>query len=282
MSENLNPQFEQMADESMVRNLAAQAVAIWPQERELFLRESLPARGRILDAGCGTGEISSRLAALYPETTVDAVDIIESHLNLARRNYAHLADRLRFARGDVFGLEFPDETFDLTICRHVLQAIPHAERVIAELARVTKRGGRLHLLVEDYGMIHMAPTRLDVDAFWHEVPRVFERTTGTDLHVGRNAFAIMTDLGFSDVTLDYVVVDPLRVSRETFGHIWEAWRDGYTDAIAEYTRFSKHEVLELWDDMIACIRNPRGYAVWHVPVLRAKKPSVHAPGRSRQ
>ena len=279
MSENLNPQFEQMADESMVRNLAAQAVAIWPQERELFLREPLPARGRILDAGCGTGEISSRLAALYPETTVDAVDIIESHLDLARRNYAHLADRLRFARGDVFGLEFPDETFDLTICRHVLQAIPHADRVIAELARVTKRGGRLHLIVEDYGMIHMAPTRLDVNAFWHEVPQAFESATGTDLHIGRNAFAIMTDLGFSDLTLDYVVVDPLRVSRETFAHIWEAWRDGYTDAIAEYTRFSKPEVLDLWDDMIACIRNPRGYAVWHVPVLGARKPLLHVRSR---
>ena len=279
MSENLNPQFEQMADESMVRNLAAQAVAIWPQERELFLREPLPARGRILDAGCGTGEISSRLAALYPETTVDAVDIIESHLDLARRNYAHLADRLRFARGDVFGLEFPDETFDLTICRHVLQAIPHADHVIAELARVTKRGGRLHLIVEDYGMIHMAPTRLDVNAFWHEVPLAFESATGTDLHIGRNAFAIMTDLGFSDLTLDYVVVDPLRVSRETFAHIWEAWRDGYTDAIAEYTRFSKQEVLDLWDDMIACIRNPRGYAVWHVPVLGARKPLLHVRSR---
>jgi ubiquinone/menaquinone biosynthesis C-methylase UbiE len=273
VSENLNPQFEQMADESMVRNLAAQALAIWPQERELFLRESPPAQGRILDAGCGTGEISSRLAALYPETTVDGVDIIESHLDLARRNYAHLADRLRFARGDVFGLEFPDETFDLTICRHVLQAIPHADRVIAELARVTKRGGRLHLLVEDYGMIHLAPTRLDVNAFWHEVPRAFERATGTDLHIGRNAFAIMTDLGFSDLTLDYVVVDPLRVSRETFAHIWEAWRDGYTDAVAEHTRFSKQEVIELWNDMIACIRNPRGYAVWHVPIVRARKPA---------
>lgn len=34
MVEDLNPQLEQMADESMVRNLAAQAVAIWPQERE--------------------------------------------------------------------------------------------------------------------------------------------------------------------------------------------------------------------------------------------------------
>jgi SAM-dependent methyltransferase len=272
MSENLNPQLEQMADQSMVRNLAAQAIAIWPQERELFLREPVPARGRILDAGCGTGEISSRLAVLFPEATVDAVDIIASHIDVARRNYAHLAARLRFARGDVFGLAFPDETFDLTVCRHVLQAIPHSDHVIAELTRVTKRGGWLHLIVEDYGMIQMAPTHLDVNGFWNEVPWAFERATGTDLHIGRNAFAIMTGLGFSDVTIDYVVVDPLRVPREIFAQIWEAWRDGYTGAIVEHTKFTKQEVLELWEDMIACIRSPRGYAVWQVPVLRARTP----------
>jgi SAM-dependent methyltransferase len=273
-SDNLNPQLEQMADESMVRNLAAQAVAIWPQERELFLRKPVPAAGRILDAGCGTGEISSRLAALFPDATVDGVDIIDSHLDRARRSYPHLADRLRFAHGDAFALDFPDATFDLTVCRHVLQAIPHADRVIAELARVTKAGGWLHLIVEDYGMIHMAPTRLDVNGFWNEVPWAFERATGTDLHIGRNAFAIMTDLGFRDMTLDYVVVDPLRVARDVFAQIWEAWRDGYSNAIAEHSKFSKNEVLEYWDDMIACIRSPRGYAVWQVPVVRALKPRM--------
>ena len=272
MVEDLNPQLEQMADESMVRNLAAQAVAIWPQERELFLRDPMPARGRILDAGCGTGEISSRLAELFPSTTVDAVDIIDAHLDRARSTHAHLADRLRFAHGDVFHLEFPDGTFDRTVCRHVLQAIPHADRVIAELARVTRPGGRLHLIVEDYGMIHMSPTRLDVDSFWNEVPWTFERATGTDLHIGRNAFAIMAGLGLADVTLDYVVVDSLRVPREIFAQIWEAWRDGYSDAIAEHSTFTKPQVLEFWDDMIACIRNPRGYAVWQVPVVRARKP----------
>jgi SAM-dependent methyltransferase len=272
MVEDLNPQLEQMADESMVRNLAAQAVAIWPQERELFLRDPMPARGRILDAGCGTGEISSRLAELFPKAMVDGVDIIDAHLDRARSTHARLGDRLRFAHGDVFNLEFSDGTFDLTVCRHVLQAIPHADRVIAELARVTRPGGRLHLIVEDYGMIHMSPTRLDVDSFWNEVPWKFERATGTDLHIGRNAFAILAGLGLADVTLDYVVVDSLRVPREIFAQIWEAWRDGYSDAIAEHSKFTKPQVLEFWDDMIACIRNPRGYAVWHVPVVRARKP----------
>ena len=35
---NLNPQAKQMADESMVRNLDAQARTIWPQEMLLFKR----------------------------------------------------------------------------------------------------------------------------------------------------------------------------------------------------------------------------------------------------
>ena len=66
---DLNPQGKQMADESMVRNLEAQARAIWPQELPLFRRYSLPAETRILDAGCGTGEAASRLAEIFPMLT---------------------------------------------------------------------------------------------------------------------------------------------------------------------------------------------------------------------
>ncbi len=53
---DLNPQGKHMAHESMVRNLDAQARAIWPQEISLVRRYALPDATRILDAGCGTGE----------------------------------------------------------------------------------------------------------------------------------------------------------------------------------------------------------------------------------
>ena len=45
--------------------------------------------------------------------------------------------------------------------------------------------------------------------------------------IGRNAFGILHRLGLTDVTVDYVVVDTLRVPRATFAAIWEAWRDGW-------------------------------------------------------
>src|ERR1700730_18158523 len=46
---DLNPQSKQMADESMVRGLDAQARAIWPQEVQLIRRYALPGETRILD-----------------------------------------------------------------------------------------------------------------------------------------------------------------------------------------------------------------------------------------
>src|SRR5262249_50447252 len=117
---DLNPQAKQMADESMVRNLAAQAQAIWPQEAPLLRRYALPAAPNILDAGCGTGEGASRLAELFPQANVLGVDIVDAHLELARKRYEKLAPRLAFEHQSVYELRAVDGAFDLTICRHVI------------------------------------------------------------------------------------------------------------------------------------------------------------------
>ena len=85
---DLHPQAKQMADESMVRNLGAQATAIWPQEVPLIRRYALPAEPQILDAGCGTGEASSRLAEMFPKANILGVDVVDHHLELARSRYA--------------------------------------------------------------------------------------------------------------------------------------------------------------------------------------------------
>src|SRR6516165_9857572 len=133
MTNELNPQAKEMADESMVRNLAAQADAIWPQEQRLFERYQLSRQAHILDAGCGTGEISARLAALFPQATLLGVDVIDDHLALARLKSAAAGSRVRFENRSIFELGLPDASFDLVVCRHVLQAIPHADRAMAEL-----------------------------------------------------------------------------------------------------------------------------------------------------
>jgi len=269
---DLNPQARQMADESMVRTLAAQTRAIWPQESELIRRYPLPERPRILDAGCGTGEGTMRLAEFFPGASVLGVDILDASLDLARSRAARLDPRVSFARQSIFELEAPESSFDLTVCRHVMHSIPHPVRVLTELVRVTRPGGWLHLIPEDYGMLHFQRGALDPADFWHQVPSRFGAATGTDLFIGRNVYGLMLDLGLQQIRIDYVVVDTLRVERETFAAILEAWRDGYVEAIGEFTPVSSEQARAYFDRMIANVRDPRGYAVWMVPVASARRP----------
>jgi ubiquinone/menaquinone biosynthesis C-methylase UbiE len=267
---DLNPQAAQMADESMVRTLAAQARAIWPQEAPLLLRYRLPQQPAILDAGCGTGEGAARLAELFESARVLGVDIIDAHLDLARSRYAQYAPRLSFAHQSIYALDAADETFDLVACRHVLHSIPHTGRVLAELVRVTRRGGHVHIIAEDYGMIHF-DERSGVREFWNVAPAAFGTATSTDLFVGRNIVPLLSQLDVDAITVDYVIVDTLRVPRDTFADMLEAWRDGFVDVIAELTPLSRDATAAAFDRMIATVRNPPGYAVWMVPIVSARR-----------
>src|SRR5262245_49344200 len=95
-----NPQHRQMADESMVRNLAYQAEAIWPQEQAIVRGYALSGTLDILDVGCGTGEITARLAHLYPQASLTGVDLIERHLTLGRERCAAFGSRVAFRQAD--------------------------------------------------------------------------------------------------------------------------------------------------------------------------------------
>jgi SAM-dependent methyltransferase len=271
MAQPLRPQAKEMADESMVRNLAAQAEAIWPQELPIFLRHD-PGEGRVLDVGCGTGEITARLAETFPRATFIGIDVEEPHLERARERCAAFGSRVRFEAGDALALAFDDETFDLAVCRHLIQAVPDAGRVLSEIQRVLRPGGRVHVIAEDYGMLHCFPTELDADDFWQRIPPRYSAAVGCDLHVGRKTYTLLHDLGMTGIAADYLVIDTLRVPRETFARIWEAWRDGYTDTITEHSGVPREEIEQRWQEMIACVRDDRGYAIWQVPVWTAEKP----------
>ena len=91
---------------------------------------------RVLEVGCGPGELSARIRDEIGAEVV-AVDTSPRMVELARGR--GLDARL----GDVQELEFADEEFDCAVAAWMLYHVPDVERALAELARVLVPGGRL-------------------------------------------------------------------------------------------------------------------------------------------
>jgi len=272
------PGYAVMASEAMARALAAQASALWPQEKLLIEAYPLPSAPRILDAGCGTGEATARLAHLFPTARILGVDVIDSSLELARSRCLELAPRLTSGRDNLFALEQPSQTFDLTLCRHVLHCVTRVRPVIAELLRVTRPGGYIHLVAEDLDMIHFERGALDLREFWHSLPRLLGAAMGIDV-LGRHVVGMLTDMALEDIKVAYLVADTIRVPRAVLAEMLASWRDSLGQEIARRTPVTWTVIQDRFQKMIEQVRDPRHYVVWLVPVISARVPAT-APSAS--
>ncbi len=104
---------------------------------------------RILDAGCGAGEVARALAATVgPEGRVTAIDASRIAVQHARSKDDGTGVEYRVA--DVTALPFDDGAFDAVRCERVLQHLAEPEAGLAELVRVTRPGGRVCLIDTDW------------------------------------------------------------------------------------------------------------------------------------
>jgi SAM-dependent methyltransferase len=105
---------------------------------------------RILDAPCGNGFFSRRLAdRVSPVGGLTLVDGNPTYLGLARGALRDTTASVEFVRGDVYQLPFPDASFEFVWCAQSLISLEYAERALGELARVTVPGGQIAVLEAD-------------------------------------------------------------------------------------------------------------------------------------
>ncbi len=98
--------------------------------------------GRVLEVGVGTGLSLEHYGA---GTQVTGIDFSEEMLQKARDKVSamsldHVVDLRQM---DARTLDFPDNHFDTVAAMHVLSVVPEPQRVMAEIARVCKPGGKV-------------------------------------------------------------------------------------------------------------------------------------------
>jgi len=105
---------------------------------------------KVLDAGCGTGGLITRLAAAHPTWSWTGVDVSDVALAYARERVGALGRKVEIVPGSVTALPFPAASFDAIVSADVLYHVEADETALGEFARVLRPGGVVVLNVPAY------------------------------------------------------------------------------------------------------------------------------------
>lgn len=118
---------------------------VFQDSREAVVRNLKIAPGeKVLEVGVGTGLC---LPLYPPNCDITAIDLSEAMVvKAAERVKAHGLTNVKLMKMDAGAMDFADSTFDLVIAAYVVTAVPDYRKLMEEMIRVSKQGGRLILL----------------------------------------------------------------------------------------------------------------------------------------
>ena len=123
---------------------------IWHMTRDDLLEyqsgafEAVPKgfAGKLLEIPVGTGVLSMPVFKTLPKAEIICADYSEKMMSAAEQRAAEMGIRnIKFIRGDVGDLSFPDDTFDAVVSLNGFHAFPDKEAAYHEIFRVLKPGG---------------------------------------------------------------------------------------------------------------------------------------------
>jgi ubiquinone/menaquinone biosynthesis C-methylase UbiE len=169
-------------------------------KRELEILDLKP-KMRVLDAGCGTGAITRKIASRVFPAEALGVDIDPLFIEKAReKSLEEGVSNVRFELGNIDNLRYDNGFFDLAYCNVVLMHVKNPVRTVAELERVTKKGGIV--AASDTALLIYPPMPRFSD-LWLRFGE-WANARGMDRYIGRKLYSI-----FSETNLKSVKIYPI-------------------------------------------------------------------------
>ena len=175
-----------------------------PGRRRIQQRSSLPyltPGASVLDVGCGPGQHHLRFrrhsSAPGSVTGLDRSPDVIAQASRPRRR-ARRARTSSFAAGNIYDLDFEDETFDVVHAHQVLQHLTDPVEALREMRRVAKPGGIVAVRDADFHGMSWYPAIPELDE-WMELYQRIARRNGAEPDAGRRLVSWAQAAGFTDV-----------------------------------------------------------------------------------
>jgi ubiquinone/menaquinone biosynthesis C-methylase UbiE len=167
-------------------------------KRHMIELLELKEGSRILDVGCGTGDDAREMARrVGRQGLVVGVDNSQAMVAEAGARAAGTGLPIEFRTADALDLPFPEGTFDGAQADRSLMHVPDARRVLADMIRVTRPGGRVVVYEVDF-------ETLVIDADDRVLTRKIAHTWCDGFRngwLGRHIPVLLTELGLKEVVV---------------------------------------------------------------------------------
>ena len=107
---------------------------------EFFDRLKIPAGTRLLDIGCGTGQLTIPAAQRWFDVT--GIDLAQNLVDQANQRADAIGLTIDIRQGDAEDLPFPDSSFETTMSLFGSMFAPRPKLVASEMVRVLRPGGK--------------------------------------------------------------------------------------------------------------------------------------------
>ena len=202
--------------QSVVQSHARRTVEV---EGAFLLPELKPGQ-RVLDAGCGPGSITVGIARAVAPAVVDGIDLSEDVLATARDHAASVGvGNVEFRVDDIYGLDCPDDRYDIVFAHQVLQHLTDPVRALREMRRVLRPGGLVAARDSDYATMSPAPKFPEFDE-WLSLYHRVAYANDAEPDAGRYMSGWVREAGFSEVRLRPNVVAYEGEDARIWGRTW--------------------------------------------------------------
>ena len=156
--------------------------------RRRFALANARSGERVLDLGCGTGDLAADLASAGAQVT--AADVAQGALDRAARRHPHLALHLIDIDGP---LPFGDGAFDMVWSSEVIEHVADTARWLSEVRRVLAPRGRLLLTTPSHGRLPLLLGGIER----------YSEPLGDHLHLysARSLRELLHEFGFAEVSV---------------------------------------------------------------------------------
>ncbi len=184
-----------------LERLNLQARLVNPITRQFFLEAGLAPGMRVLDVGCGAGDVSFLVAEIVGDAgEVVGVDIAPTAIATARSR-AETRSNVRFLEGDPAGMTF-EQPFDAIVGRYVLQFQKDPAAMLAKLARQVRPGGVIVFQETDSDARRSFPSAPIYDQCCRWIVQTL-RASGADSQMGIKLHAAFIGAGLPAPTMRF-------------------------------------------------------------------------------